>query len=262
MAALRQYWLWPAAVLLGMAVLLLMPGGLATNSRLLLHGLCAQTPSHTFVIGGQLLPFDARMTGVYAGAGVTILYLATRGRLLSDALPSWPIRVVLGGMLAAMALDGSNSFLTDVGVWHPWETTNLMRLITGYGAGVTIAVALVWLLGGTVYQIADRTPSIRGWSDLAIILTGLPLLGLALRLSLDWMYLPLTLFLTFSAWMVVSTLVLVTGMLLFRIDDRIVHRPQLHAPGAFAAILGLVVIILLASGRRWLETTMGIPSNL
>lgn len=262
MKALRQYWLWPSIVAIGLVLLLLLPGGLARNSRLLLHGLCAQTPSHTFIIGDHMLPFDARMTGIYAGAGVGIIFIAVKRRLLSDGLPGWPIRIALALMLAAMALDGMNSFLTDIGLWHPWQTTNVTRLVTGYGAGVTMAVALTWLLGGTVYQVSTRTPAVRSWTELVIILAGLPILGVMLTWAAGWLYLPLTLFLIVAAWTVVTTLVLVTAMLLFHVDERIIRRSQLHVPGALAAVLGLVVILLLAGGRRWLEITLGIPANL
>ena len=32
-----------------------------------LHGICAQRPSHSLQVGDELLPFDARMTGIYTG---------------------------------------------------------------------------------------------------------------------------------------------------------------------------------------------------
>src|SRR3712207_1188597 len=50
-------------------------------SRAFLHGLCAQRESHSFHIGGNVLPVDARMTGIYLGAATTIGCLAASGRL-------------------------------------------------------------------------------------------------------------------------------------------------------------------------------------
>lgn len=262
MSTLRQYWLWPMIVMLGLVALLFAPNGFVTSSRLLLHGLCAQTPSHTFVIGGHLLPFDARMTGIYSGAGVTLLYLAARGRWLCERKPPLQQLLVLLVMLVSMALDGLNSFLTDAGYWHSWQTSNASRLITGYGAGMAIAVALVWLIAGTVWQLAEPTPSVRSWLDLVWPLAGLPAFALLLWWAPSYMFVPISLFLTISAWLVVSIIVLTAVLLITRKDDAIVSRPQMHIPGALAAILALVVILMLASGRHWLETTLGIPSNL
>lgn len=240
----------------------LLPGGFAEKSKLLLHGLCAQTPDHTFALGGQPLPFDARMTGIYSGvAGATIL-LAIRGRLLFHQLPSLQMMAVLALFAAAMAADGFNSFLTDLNLWHPWTTTNSTRLITGYGAGVALAVALIWLLGGTVFQIADHSPIVANWRDLAGMVVFLPIVGLLLWIAPGWLYVPYAALLVLSAWSVLGTLATVTVLLATRRDERIVSRPMLHVPGAVGLVVGLVVMLLLSSGRQWLEAVFGIPSTL
>lgn len=246
----------------GILLIALLPGGFAEKSKLLLHGLCAQTPDHTFALGGQPLPFDARMTGIYSGvAGATIL-LAIRGRLLSHQLPSLQMMAVLALFAAAMAADGFNSLLTDLNLWHPWTTTNTTRLITGYGAGVALAVALVWLLGGTVFQIAERMPILGGWRDLVGTLIFLPVVGLLLWIAPGWLYVPFATLLVISAWTVLGTLATVTLLLVTRRDEKIVSRPMLHLPGAVGLIFGLVAMVLLSSGRQWLEAAVGIPSTL
>src|SRR5688500_7625828 len=60
---------------------LLVPGDLAWKTHIALHGLCAQRPSHSLQIGGVTLPMDARMTGIYLGAAVTILWQVAARRL-------------------------------------------------------------------------------------------------------------------------------------------------------------------------------------
>lgn len=262
MAALRRYWMWPLTMLLGVMVLAIAPGGFVSNSRLIMHGLCAQTPSHTYAIGGHMLPFDARMTGIYGGAGVVLGYFAIRGRILSSDLPKRSILLVLTFLFTAMALDGFNSFLTDIGTWHPWETSNTTRLATGYGAGIAISVALTWLMGGTVFQVAERGAAVRGWIDLVTLGTGFVLMGLLIRFDMTWTYIPLSIFLMVAAWMVVSILCLVFMLLVSKRDEMVVARWQLHLPGTIASVFGLLAIAILAAGRRWLETSLGIPSNL
>lgn len=243
-------------------MLALLPGGFAEKSKLLLHGLCAQTPGHTFSLGGQPLPFDARMTGIYSGVLGAVGYLALRRRLLAQQLPPYSILAVLVLFVIAMGLDGFNSLLTDIGLWHPWVTTNVTRVVSGYLAGVTLAVALVWLLSGTVFQVADRRPSMDSWIDLLGAILPLAIVGAVLWLAPGWLYVPFSTLLVFSAWGVLGTLALVTVLLLSRFDERIVSRAQLHLPGAVGLILGLGAMLLLAFGRQWLESSLGIPSTL
>lgn len=246
----------------GLLVLALLPGGFAEKSKLLLHGLCAQTPGHTFSIGGQPLPFDARMTGIYTGVLGTVGYLGFRRRLLTQQLPPHGILATLVLFVIAMGLDGFNSLFTDIGLWHPWTTTNETRLVTGYLAGVTLAVALVWLLSGTVFQVADRKQVMTSWRDIAGSIAPLLVVGLILWIAPSWLYVPVSTLLVVSAWGVLATLALVTVLLASRFDERIVSRTQLHLPGAVGLILGLGAMLLLAFGRQWLESTLGIPSTL
>lgn len=243
-------------------MLALLPGGFAEKSKLLLHGLCAQTPGHTFSLGGQPLPFDARMTGIYTGVLGTAGYLALRGRLLAQQLPNKVTLAVLGLFVAAMGADGSNSLLTDLNLWHPWTTTNATRIITGYLAGVTITIAIVWLVSGTVFQVADRRQVMDSWRDLALSIVPLGLVGIVLWFAPGWLYVPFSTLLVFSAWIVLGTLALVTVLLISRFDERIVQRSQLHLPGAVGLVLGLAAMLMLAFGRQWLESTLGIPSTL
>lgn len=246
----------------GVLLLALLPGGFAEKSKLLLHGLCAQTPGHTFSLGGQPLPFDARMTGIYTGVLGTVAYLTLRGRLLAQLLPPKFVLTILALFVSAMALDGFNSLLTDIGIWHPWTTTNTTRLITGYLAGVTLTVALIWLLSGTVFQVADRRPIMSSWRDLVASLAFLPVVGIVLSTAPGWLYVPFSTLLVFSAWLVLGTLALVTILLVSRFDERIAQRSQLHLPGAVGLVLGLAAMLMLAFGRQWLERTLGIPSTL
>lgn len=243
-------------------MLALLPGGFAEKSKLLLHGLCAQTPGHTFSLGGQPLPFDARMTGIYTGVLGTAGYLALRGRLLAQQLPNKVTLAVLGLFVAAMGADGSNSLLTDLNLWHPWTTTNATRIITGYLAGVTITIAIVWLVSGTVFQVADRRQVMDSWRDLALSIAPLGLVGIVLWFAPGWLFVPFSTLLVVSAWIVLGTLALVTVLLISRFDERIVQRSQLHLPGAVGLVLGLAAMLMLAFGRQWLESTLGIPSTL
>lgn len=260
--SIKRYWLWYLLVTAGLALFVLAPGGFAEKSRTILHGLCAQTPSHSFSFGGVLLPFDARMTGIYSGSLVTLIYLGVRGRLFAWGNPPWRVIFVLAVFVLAMAADGFNSLLTDLGVWHPWTPRNELRLVTGYATGITLATVLSWLMGSSLYRLGTATPGVQGGRDLVLLWTPfLPLTALILS-GATWLYVPLSMMLMVSAWLTMSILGLVIVVLTFRLDDRVGHFQAIHVPGAVAGLVGLGIMLTLAFGRICLESTIGIPSTL
>lgn len=260
--SLKRYWLWYLLVFAGTSVFLLAPGGFAEKSRIILHGLCAQTPSHSFSFGGVLLPFDGRMTGIYSGSLMTLMYLGVRGRLLAWGNPSWKIIVVLAFFVATMAADGFNSLFTDLGLWHPWTPRNEFRLATGYATGIALATVLSWLMGSSLYQIGTSTPGIQSGRDVLTIWIPFVPLAVVILSGASWLYIPLSMVMMVSAWLTMSILGLVIVVLTFRLDDRVAQLQAIHLPGAIAGLVGLAIMLMLAFGRMWLESTIGIPSTL
>jgi uncharacterized membrane protein len=261
----RAFRAWPfvAALVVAMATLFLVTGmdSLASSSRAVLHGLCAQRPSHSFTVGGQLLPFDARMTGIYSGSLVAWVVLALRGRLMSAGTPSWPVVGVLAAGVTAMALDGTNALLVDLAVWHPWEPLNATRYFTGFATGVALATLEVWLIGTSLFRIARRAPMWDGLRDLWWVVP-LALVGYALIVvDLGWTYPAIVAALLASAWLTVTGLALVIVLAAFRLERKIGNVRQLEPPVVVAACVAIAVIVGLAQLRFWLERTLGIPQD-
>lgn len=259
---IRMYWAWVALAVGGAGVFLFWPGGFADKARLLLHGLCAQTPTHSYSFGGLFLPFDARMTGIYGGAIATLVVLAFRGGRPRAGLPPIRIMVLLALFVLALAADGFNSLFTDLGLPHPWQPRNELRLVTGYATGITLAVVLAWLLASTTWRLSTREPVVGTWRTLLIAWVPFLPYALAVTSGAAWLYVPLSLVLVLSAWTVLSMLTLSMILLALRWDDRIQRAAQLHLPGTLAGLAGLGVMLLLAFGRVWLERMTGIPSTL
>jgi uncharacterized membrane protein len=260
--SIRHYWLWYALVFVAVVLFLFWPGGFADKARLLLHGLCAQTPSHSFTFGGLMLPFDARMTGIYGGTFFTLLVLFGQRRFLRAGMPPLRVMVVLALFVVIMGADGFNSLFTDLGLWHPWESRNELRLVTGYATGVTLAVVLAWLLSSTAWRLSSRTPVVESHGDLALYWIPFLPYAAAVLSGAAWLYVPLSVLLVMSAWIVLSMLTLSMILLALKMDDRVRRPAQLHVPGALAGVAGLAVMLLLAFGRVWLENVTGIPSTL
>ena len=258
--AAREAWLVVVVSIVAAVAFFGIPGGYAESARSVLHGLCAQTPSHTIEFDGRALPFDARMTGIYGGFLVTFVSLCAMGRLWRFGNPPSRIIVRLGALVIAMAVDGFNSLLYDLQLWHPYEPSNWMRVITGYGTGVALAVGLSWLVASTTWHLGSSRIAVDSFGMLVPAAIGLLVLGSMLWARPGWLHLPVTIMLVVSAWITVSLLILVMVLLTFRIDDRVRTLPHLHVPAAIAMLLGISVMLGLAGARYWLEQSLRISN--
>lgn len=252
----RSFGVWEAA-LLGVAgsavtIFALLPGDLTARAAMALHGLCAQRPAHTFALGGRLLPFDARMTGIYLGVLVTAapLLLARRRGLAI----SWPWLALLLGGVIIMGMDGLNSLRVDLGLPAWWATDNRLRLATGLLAGASLGVALIWLLNAALWPAEGR---LLRRHDALGALAGLGA-GATLVLSgAGWALTPVTLLLVGGA---LFALVALNLALLSMVATRRASsgsRPALTRTLTLALGSALLQMALLAGGRYLLEATLG-----
>jgi uncharacterized membrane protein len=136
------------------------PGNVASKTHMALHGLCAQRPSHSLQIGGSTLPMDARMTGIYLGAAVTVIWLIAARRLRSTRVPSPPVLALLAVFVLALAIDGFNALLIDFQFPTLYEPSNWLRLATGILAGTSLGVALGHLFANSMWANGDRSRAV------------------------------------------------------------------------------------------------------
>jgi uncharacterized membrane protein len=250
--------------LLGGAVLALVvaPWPLAEKLYAVVHGLCAQRPSHSFALGGTNLPFDARMAGIYGGTLTTIIFLAARGRWRAIRLPAWPLLAALGTFVALMGLDGFNSTLQDFGYPYAYEPDNRLRLATGLLMGIALGVMLCYLVGATLWAYVIDAPVLSGWRELGFLVACQGVLYLLIASGWGWLYLPIALALVSGAVIAVLILSLTSLILLYRRENR-AQRPADVAGFATAALLlGFAIMALIAVGRWYLETTLGVELPL
>ena len=257
-------WLRPVAIapILGTLVFLALPWSLEHKAHVILHGLCAQRPSHTYYFGDRPLPFDARMTGIYLGSLATMLVLLRAGAYRWSRSPS-PSRIVallaLGGIMVA---DGFISLLKDLALPYPYEPRNWLRVITGAGAGVVLAVALCFLLSVTLWRNVDMSrQTLEFWWLIprSAVFTS-PLLLLAMT-GIEVLYAPVVMMLIFAAMAALSTLALVVIVILRKLEYHFTGPRQVESMVMPAVALALLIMLALSVGRTVLERFTG-PSNL
>lgn len=93
--------------------------------------LCHQKAERSFFVNGNQMPFCSRCTAIWlglaVGLGVMLFYtVKLNGRFLV---------IILAG-LVPIAIDGVGQ------LFGLWESTNLLRVITGLAAGVVCGVAI------------------------------------------------------------------------------------------------------------------------
>ncbi|MBX0329835.1 DUF2085 domain-containing protein [Oscillochloris sp. ZM17-4] len=248
---------WTAA-LLGMGIGLalgaaLMPGvSLERALYLALHGICAQT--HNLVAGGFQLPLCARDSGMYLSYLATLGVVAARGRWRAGRLP--PLRVSLSilGMFLLMAADGLNSTLAEMGLSHAYEPRNDLRLLTGMGAGVGLALVVLLVLNTALRRdVEDDTRALGGWRDLGVVLAIDALIVGALALDTPLLSVPLALLVTVGVVGNLAVVMMLIPSLALGLGGRVTRMSQLAHPAAIGLILAITFLIALARYRLWLE---------
>ena len=236
------------------------PWSFEAKAHAAMHGLCAQTPSHSFFFEGRALPFDGRMTGIYSGLLSTVIVLLLLGKQRSAGLPSLGAGFVLIGFGGAMALDGFNSLFKDLGKWHPYEPSNEYRLLTGWMAGIGIGTILVMLVGMTIWKrprIRDRVLP-RWWMPFALLLPLIPV-RLLIGTGSDLIYYPYSLLLMSSAVIAFTALVLVVTLMLLNRENQYERFDQLRTLSALSILIAIALILAIGGGRFWIEAVTNAP---
>lgn len=134
-------------------------------------GVCGQIPSHSFIIGGRLLPLCARCTGTYLGALLGLLGLAVMRKRRASGLPPSQVLASLAGFIVLWGIDGLNSFLTIFpNAPHLYEPRNLLRFISGVLQGLALSIIVYPLLNFLLWKEANTERVIRNWRELGYLL--------------------------------------------------------------------------------------------
>ena len=253
-------WLFLGLVAASVVGLLAAPWGLETKLYAVVHGLCAQRPSHSFTLGGHRLPFDARMTGIYGGFLITTAYLLARGRgqrWRAAQPPPRPVALALGLFVVLMGLDGVNSTLQDFGLPYAYEPDNRLRLATGLLLGAGLGVLIPFLLNNALWAQPVDAPILRGWRELGAVLALEGLFYLVVVSGWGAFYLPVALGLVLSGVVVACTLALALLVLLLGREGRYARLADVAGVASGALLLGYAALALIAAGRFYLEHVVG-----
>src|SRR3954454_13984643 len=226
-----------------------LPGDLRYKINALGFGVCHQIAGHSFFIDDHQLPLCARCSGIYLGAISATVLLAVMRRRFSR-LPAAHMLVILGVFFGAMVLDGANSTLETFGA-DIWQSTNILRLLTGGLAGVSFAFFVYPLFNLSMWHrdarvrdnVLHKPLELLGYMLGAGILVALVLDGG------DWLYYPIAI-LSVLGMLTMLTMANTMMVLMFTRRENTAHTfTDALTPILFAVLLSLVELTLLAWGR-------------
>ena len=245
---------------MALVAFLIAPGDLPAKTHAALHGLCAQRPSHSLQIGGATLPMDARMTGIYLGAAVTVIWLIAAHRLRATRAPALPVLALLASFVVALAIDGFNALLVDLRFPALYEPSNVLRLATGVLAGNSLGMALGHLFASSMWAQGDRERAVVTRPVELLVPIGVSgAIAVLALLDVPLSYAPFAVSLLIAAVGVFWLLVMVVVVL---VTDRgwSCRTPGDLAPLALTSLIAAMVTVGALSWLRFIaEQQFGLP---
>jgi uncharacterized membrane protein len=141
----------------------------------LLNGVSAQRPTHSVFLGGEQLPLEARMGGIFLGFLCATVLIFLLGRLRAGQPPQGAVGLACWTLVALTAIDGLNAFLFDGNLPHLYAPNSALRLLTGLGAGLAVGLMAVPVVASMVWSDATDEAAIQ---DPVELVGGVALIGL------------------------------------------------------------------------------------
>ncbi len=227
------------------------PPGIFGKADAVGYAFCHRIDLRSFHIGLRQLPLCARCTGQYMGAMVGLLFQAIVARKRAGFPPRW-IWIVLGLLGLVYAVDGLNSYLylppvlsAFPGLPHLYLPSNALRLLTGSGVGLVLAVLLYPALVGTVYASPDSRPAVWGFKPFLSLL-GIILVVDALILTGSPLILVPAAFISTGGVIILLSFAYTIGILrIFKRENRATRFSQVSVPLAAAFLLTISQVAIL-----------------
>lgn len=217
-------WLIPGLLVIVAAFIVFSPWPLTEKLRATSRAVSASIPSHMLALGHDVLPMNARSTGIYLGVLVAVGLLLVTGRGRANRFPPTAPLALLAGFLLAMTVDGVNSLLTTLAATDPavhawYRPSNTVRVVTGGFAGLAMGLLSASVVNAVVWKhSAERVVEDLGELSGYLIVTVLVIL-IILR-QLPALYWPLAL-LSVGGFLVLATMVnMITVVLSLRRERR------------------------------------------
>ena len=213
------------------------------------YAVCHRLPGHSFEVFGRTLPLCARCSGIYLGIMLTFAMMILTGRHRSARFPRRPFLLTIIALLAIMAFDGLNSLAHDIGIFHLYEPHNTLRMITGFGAGIAVALIITVTFAQTAWRDYRREAPIETTGELFILLALAAALTLAILSNQTTILYVLSIVSAVGVLTILTTLYTTLTLIIMRRDGTIERARQLALPAMIGFLLTVAQIVATATLR-------------
>ncbi|MGA2505474.1 MAG: DUF2085 domain-containing protein [Anaerolineales bacterium] len=260
-----KYLVIVAALLVFIGWFINTPPGLLGKADAIAYAVCHRIGERSFHIGSIQLPLCARCTGMYLGAVTGLFFQSIIGwkRL---KIPHWSIIALLVVFVGAFGIDGSNSYLYLLKQVSPgmlpnvpnlYVPNNTLRLLTGSGMGLVIALMLFPAFNQTVWSDGDDKPAISGWKWFGLLLGIQVVFDLLVLTESPLVLYPVAVISTLGVWLLLSMVYSMVWVMIMGEDSKFTKLRQLWLP----LLAGLTIAMIQTAGidalRFWLTGTWG-----
>ena len=228
---------------------------LLTTADRIAYTVCHRLPTHSFEIFGRTLPLCARCSGIYLGIVWGFGYLAGVGRLRHASYPSRRVLFILAALVLLMAVDGFNSLGHDMGLTTLYPPQNWLRLVTGMGLGIAIALIIAPTFAQTTWRDPIWNPPVATRRDAFILSAGAIMLILALLSGVSSIIYILALVSAAGVVLILMLLYAILVLLATRRDGQAARPSMLAAPLLGGVLLATAQIVGMALLRYELTGT-------
>lgn len=267
LAALQlSNWFIPLAALCIVASFLYVaPPGILSKADAIGYAVCHRLAERSFHANGYQLPLCARCSGMYLGAVLGMVFLSFTYKRSAGTPPKAVIAILLLFGLA-FAVDGVNSYLylmkSIAGsrlsfIPNLYVPNNTLRLFTGSGTGLGMAVAVFISLNQTLWKDWNNKPVLGKPRDLLILTALMLMIDLLVLPEWSWVLYPVAFL---SAGGVLLLLTMVYAMLwtiIMRQENLYLHVREAWLPILAGLTIALLQITLIDVFRLWLTHTWG-----
>jgi uncharacterized membrane protein len=244
-------WFIPAAALLAIAAwFYIAPEGALGKLDAIGYAVCHRIDERSFHIGERQLPLCARCTGEFYAAGAALLFQAlVSGR--RSKLPSRGVIAVLIAFFLAFAIDGTNSYVyllkqTSAGaldsIPNLYVPSNALRLFTGSGMGVALAVILFPVVNQTLWREPDPRPALE-WKSLGILAALIAVINLLILTESPIVLYPIAYASALGTLSLLVTVFMILWIIIMKRDNAFDHPRQLWLPLASGLTLALLLVL-------------------
>jgi hypothetical protein len=134
---------------------------------------------------------------------------------------------------------------------------NTLRLLTGSGMGLGIAVALFPAFNQTVWNDGEEKPAISGWKWFSLLLVIQLVFDLLVLTESPVVLYPLAIISTFGVWLLLSMVYGMVWVMLMGQDSKFTKLRQLWLPLLAGLTIAMIQIAAIDALRFWLTGTWG-----